>query len=121
MRNKIEFVSALSRVTELLPSADPDRAALEELRSLLVGDTVTTGEAADLLGLRSKNTVKALLESGKVEGAIQTPGGHWRIPPSAILEYRAEQLRARESGSLRPSRLRRETYVAAGSEASSAR
>jgi len=39
---------------------------------------LSTGQAAKKVGVSSQ-TVLNWIESGKIE-AIQTPGGHWRIP-----------------------------------------
>lgn len=102
-----QFAGAVSRAAERLTVDDPDRVTLDDLRAILASRGVTTGDATDLLGVASKNTVKKLLESGKIEGATKTSGGHWRVPPDAILAYRTEQLRLRDSGSLKPAQARK--------------
>lgn len=96
------FREALSRTTNRLPEGDADRLTLEELRNLLAADAIGTGRAAEILGVGSKNTVKRILNEGLIEGATQTAGGHWRIPPEALLEFRAAQLERRATGSLKP-------------------
>jgi excisionase family DNA binding protein len=114
MKTGRQFAGAIGRAASKLAEDDPDRITLDELRSLLASQLVTTGDATELLDIGSKNTVKRLLEAGKIEGAVKTSGGHWRIPPSALLAYRAEQIRLRESGSLRPARARRRSLALAG-------
>jgi len=49
---------------------------------------VTTGEAARQLGV-GLNTIKRWISNGDLRG-IQTPGGHWRIPESALLGFMRE-------------------------------
>lgn len=46
---------------------------------------VTTGEAATRYGL-CRNSIKALLRSGDLEGH-ETQGGHWRVSVASLLEY----------------------------------
>ena len=46
---------------------------------------VSTGQMAEALGC-SRNLVSAYCREGMFEGAIQTPGGHWRIPSRHLLE-----------------------------------
>jgi excisionase family DNA binding protein len=98
------FVESLTRAADRLPFGEPDKLNLTQLRDLLAADGVSTGTAAAILGVGSKNTVKRILDEGLIEGATQTPGGHWRIPPEALLEYRAAQLARRATGSLKPAR-----------------
>lgn len=43
-------------------------------------ELLTTGQAAELLGVSSRNTVKNWLEAGAFPGAYKTQGGHWRFP-----------------------------------------
>jgi len=117
MRTARQFAGAIGRVAGRLDETDPDRVTLEELRELLASTTLTTGDATDLFGVSSKNTVKRLLESGAVEGAVKTPGGHWRIPPDAIVAYRQRQVHLRASGSLKPTSARRQKSSLAGSTA----
>jgi excisionase family DNA binding protein len=40
-------------------------------------------EVARLLGVNAR-TIKRWAESGKLPGAFRTPGGHWRVPVSAV-------------------------------------
>jgi excisionase family DNA binding protein len=42
-------------------------------------ETLTTGQAAAILGVASANTVKNWLEGGHFPGAFKTAGGHWRF------------------------------------------
>jgi len=46
---------------------------------------LTTGKAAKICGVRV-NTIKSWIQNGSLH-AIQTPGGHWRIPQDAFLEF----------------------------------
>ncbi|MBN2477390.1 MAG: recombinase family protein [Pirellulales bacterium] len=46
---------------------------------------VTTGNAAEYAGC-SRNTIKALLASGELQG-YQTEGGHWRVSTPSLLSY----------------------------------
>jgi len=46
---------------------------------------ITTGTAAKICGVRI-NTIKNWIQNGSLR-AIQTPGGHWRIPRDAFLEF----------------------------------
>jgi len=46
---------------------------------------VTTGEAAQELGV-GLNTIKRWIANGDLQG-IQTPGGHWRIPETALHSF----------------------------------
>jgi len=49
---------------------------------------VTTGEAAQELGV-GLNTIKRWIANGDLRG-IQTPGGHWRIPETALHSFMRE-------------------------------
>jgi len=46
---------------------------------------LTTGEAADICGVRV-NTIKRWIKAKEID-AIQTPGGHWRIPRDAFIRF----------------------------------
>jgi excisionase family DNA binding protein len=46
---------------------------------------ITTGRAAKICGVRV-NTIKNWIQNGSLQ-AIQTPGGHWRIPHGAFVEF----------------------------------
>ncbi|MBN4082451.1 helix-turn-helix domain-containing protein [Mariprofundus ferrooxydans] len=46
---------------------------------------LTTGEAAKRCGVKL-NTIKNWIRSGDIS-AIQTPGGHWRIPHTSFLLF----------------------------------
>jgi excisionase family DNA binding protein len=52
----------------------------DQPRSLYVYQrALSTGDVAALMGV-DRRTVTNWCESGRLEGATQTPGGHWRIP-----------------------------------------
>jgi excisionase family DNA binding protein len=75
------------------------RPALSPKKSL------TSTEAAKILGLSSPNTVKNWLAGGHFPGAFQTAGGHWRFPPDEVeaMKRRMEVLRDRNRrGDLAP-------------------
>lgn len=64
---------------------------------------LTAGEAAKLLGVSSRNTVKNWLQGGYFPGAFKTPGGHWRFPRAEVLEVREQMRRMREQPAELPS------------------
>lgn len=70
---------------------------VERLVASAQSDTLTSTQAAALLGVASANTVKSWLEGGYFPGAFQTPGGHWRFPRDEVkaVKMRMEELRAR--------------------------
>lgn len=68
-------------------------------------ETLTSGQAAALLGVSSANTVKNWLASGQFPGAFKTAGGHWRFLRSEVeaVKDRMEELREKnERGDLTP-------------------
>ncbi|MFN4864711.1 MAG: helix-turn-helix domain-containing protein [Cyanobium sp.] len=70
---------------------------VERLVASTQADTLTSTQAASLLGVASANTVKNWLEGGFFPGAFQTPGGHWRFPREEVeaVKIRMEELRDR--------------------------
>lgn len=83
-----------SEVTDALAKAGR-RDLVERLAALAPQETLTSAQAAKLLGLLSPNTVKNWLAGGYFPGAFQTPGGHWRFPLHEVeaVKHRMEQLR----------------------------
>ena len=78
---------------------------VERLAALDPKETLTSSEAARLLGLSSPNTVKNWLAGGYFPGAFQTAGGHWRFPRHEVeaVKRRMEELRDRNRrGDLAP-------------------
>jgi excisionase family DNA binding protein len=78
---------------------------VERLAALDPKETLTSSEAARLLGLSSPNTVKNWLAGGYFPGAFQTAGGHWRFPRQEVeaVKRRMEELRHRNRrGDLAP-------------------
>ncbi len=57
-----------------------------ELRGV---DPMTTGQAAQALGVSSVNTIKNWIRAGYIKERITTPGGQTRIPRREILRVRA--------------------------------
>ena len=62
-------------------------------------ETLTSGQAAALLGVSSANTVKNWLASGQFPGAFKTAGGHWRFLRSEVeaVKERMEELREKNT------------------------
>jgi excisionase family DNA binding protein len=84
----------LSDVTAAL--RDAGRSDLvERLVASALANTLSSTQAASLLGVASANTVKNWLEGGHFPGAFQTPGGHWRFPREDVeaVKMRMEGLR----------------------------
>lgn len=52
--------------------------------------SLTSKQAAGILGVSSPNTIKNWLCSGKFPGAYQTNGGHWRFPESSVHEMKSQ-------------------------------
>lgn len=78
---------------------------VEQLAALMPMETLTSSEAARLLGLSSPNTVKNWLAGGHFPGAYQTAGGHWRVPRVEVeaIKRRMAELRERSvRGDLTP-------------------
>lgn len=78
---------------------------VERLTAISPSETLTSSQAAHLLGLSSPNTVKNWLAGGYFPGAFQTAGGHWRFPRHEVeaVKRRMEELRARNrQGDLAP-------------------
>jgi excisionase family DNA binding protein len=71
------------------------RDLVERLAALNTKETLTSSEAARLLGISSANTVKNWLAGGCFPGAFQTAGGHWRFPRHEVeaVKRRMEELR----------------------------
>lgn len=57
----------------------------DETRLLESEEMLTTGEVAKIFGV-SSNTVVNWVKTGKIRGR-KTPGGHYRVPRSAVREY----------------------------------
>lgn len=68
-------------------------------------ETLTSGQAAALLGVSSANTVKNWLEAGHFPGAFKTAGGHWRFYRDEVeaVKSRMDELREKNRrGDLTP-------------------
>lgn len=64
---------------------DALRDEVARLRGLLRPERMlTTGEAGEMLGIRSVNTIKAMIAHGDLRGEKQ--GGRWLVPLSAVEE-----------------------------------
>lgn len=61
----------------------------EEVEAAQPSAVLTSSEAADMLGVSSRNTVKNWLKGGMFPGAYQTDGGHWRFPREEVEKARA--------------------------------
>ena len=78
---------------------------VERLVASAQTDTLTSTQAAALLGVASANTVKNWLEGSFFPGAFQTPGGHWRFSRDEVeaVKIGMEDLRSRNRhGDLMP-------------------
>lgn len=78
---------------------------LRQERKREVSATLTSAQAAQILGVSSSNTVKNWLRGGFFPGAFRTAGGHWRFHRTEVLavKQRLEDLRRRTaSGDLMP-------------------
>lgn len=67
-----------------MASANAESSRAEGASELVEDDALTSGEAANILGVSSINTVKNWLEGGFFPGAYKTAGGHWRFPRSEV-------------------------------------
>ena len=72
---------------------------LDAMHKRLKKQWVTSGEAAALLGVSSRNTVKNWLEGGYFPSSRKTEGGHWRFLRSEVLAVR-QAMNAVTSGPL---------------------
>jgi hypothetical protein len=106
-----DYAGALRVALDYVPADAPATATLRELARLLRDNgTLSAGETAQLLGVRSANTVKNWLQSGAFPGATRTQGGHWRFPLEEVLKVKAQirDVRARNAaGDIRPVRTSR--------------
>ncbi len=70
---------------ENIPQA---REEIAKLRVAIDGDIyLTTGQAADRLGVKSINTVKSLVRAGKLDAHRGGETGRFRIPLSSLLVF----------------------------------
>lgn len=67
-------------MTDEFQLQQPDETKLMEAEDML-----STGTVAKIFGV-SSNTVVNWIKAGKIKGS-KTPGGHWRVPRSAVREY----------------------------------
>jgi len=99
-------------VERIADGAEPsaaDRRRLQKLADLLRGTQyIGTGEAKDLLGVGSVNTVKSLINHGLLKGSFRlNDQGDWQIPLRKVLDlvdYRQAVASKNAAGDLRPSR-----------------
>ena len=56
----------------------------DQLAAFLPKESLTSSQAAELLGISSANTVKNWLMGGHFPGAYRTRGGHWRFPRAEV-------------------------------------
>lgn len=84
-----------AEVTAALREAGRDDLA-EKLLAFRPRRSMTSGEAAALLGVSSRNTVKNWLEGGFFPGAYKTPGGHWRFLRDEVESVKARMDELRE-------------------------
>ncbi len=87
------ITSVLREVSEIKTASSLQRVK-ERCRQVLAalnghGPMISTGEAAEILGV-SKNTVKNWLTQKGIARAERTAGGHLRFPLSDILDLKNE-------------------------------
>ena len=75
-------------LTSALREAGRDDLAERLKRFGRPGRALTSGQAAEMLGVCSTNTVKNWLEAGFFPGAYKTAGGHWRFPVEDVVRAR---------------------------------
>ena len=64
------------------------REEIAKLRAAIDGDiSLTTGQAAERLGVKSINTVKSLVRAGKLEAHRGGETGRFRIPLASLLAF----------------------------------
>ena len=64
------------------------REEIAKLRAAIDGDIyLTTGQAAERLGVKSINTVKSLVRAGKLEAHRGGETGRFRIPLASLLAF----------------------------------
>jgi len=88
-----ELSETLAHIAALLEQGEYDtaRRALQAARASLVDDRLlTTREAADLLGIRSVNTVKTMARVGDMR--YEKVGTHMRIPLSEVKRIQDSQI-----------------------------
>ncbi len=83
-------------VTATLASAGRGDLAKRLDQELRAKETLTSKQAAELLGVASANTVKNWLKGGHFPGAFRTKGGHWRFLRSEVLAVRERMVELRE-------------------------
>ncbi len=85
-----QFVAAeLDRADAALDAGQIDavRAAHDRIRQAIAAppsEYLTTQEAAELLGVASINTVKAMIKSGEIAGQRTRERSHFRIPRASV-------------------------------------
>lgn len=70
------------------PPAAPAEAATTEAE--VVAEWITTGQAADLLGV-DRRTVTNMANDGRLEGQQEQEGGHWMIDKASAMRYLASR------------------------------
>ncbi|MBW1688437.1 MAG: helix-turn-helix domain-containing protein [Deltaproteobacteria bacterium] len=80
--------SLYDELTSTLESAGRGDLVARLDDALRAKETLTSKQAAELLGVSSANTVKNWLKGGHFPGAFQTPGGHWRFLRAEVLAVR---------------------------------
>lgn len=90
VRDVREHIEAAKK---LIDEGDLDGAQEQLLvatKEIGAGRMLTTTEAADLLGIRSKNTVKAMARRGQIDAAQR--GGRFLIPMTEIIRLQGEPM-----------------------------
>ncbi len=89
--------SLYDEVTSTLASAGREDLVMRLEEAFRAEETLTSKQAADLLGVSSANTVKNWLKGGHFPGAFRTRGGHWRFLRSEVLAVRSRMNELRKN------------------------
>jgi hypothetical protein len=83
-----ELRSLLLRLRAFVPAEPELLAEVDAAVAGLADRRLTSGEAAELLGVKSLNTVKSWARAGMFPGAIRTETGRWLIPYDDVWRVR---------------------------------
>jgi len=83
VRDVRDHVEAARKLIDEGDAAEAQKHLSIAARQLDPGTMLTTTEAADLLGIRSKNTIKAMARRGQIAAALR--GNRYMIPMTEII------------------------------------
>jgi excisionase family DNA binding protein len=88
VRDVRDHIEAARKLIDEGDAAEAQRHLSIAARQLEPSTMLTTTEAADLLGIRSKNTIKAMARRGQIGAAIM--GNRYMIPMAEIIRLQDE-------------------------------